>query len=207
MAKSLLVKVCGITSREQLIELNKLPIDMVGFNFFPSSPRFVHCPAEQLLLPKSNHERVGVFVNTGIEELAQHAKEFELDYLQLHGDETPEFCINAIHFGKIIKAFGLHEGFDFNRLEAYKDTVSLFLFDTRSKKYGGSGLKFDWAILDQYKGKTPFLLSGGISLADIDQILLIDHARFTGIDVNSGFEVSPGIKNIELLKNLTHRLQ
>ena len=207
MAKSLLVKVCGITTREQLIELNELPIDMVGINFFPPSPRFAQFQAEQLILPINNHKRVGVFVNPDTEELAQHAKDFELDYLQLHGDETPAFCKNARQFGKLIKAFGLHEEFDFNQLEAYNDSVSLFLFDTRSKKYGGSGLKFDWAILDQYKGATPFILSGGISLADIDKILLIDHDGLVGIDVNSGFEVSPGIKNIELLKKLTHRLQ
>ena len=207
MDKSLLIKVCGITSRAQLAELNELPIDMVGFNFFPQSPRFVKGGREQLVLPKENYKRVGVFVNPGIEVLAQYAKDNSLNYLQLHGDESPELCNTAARYGKVIKAFGLYEGFDFNRLEAYKDAVTLFLFDTRSATHGGSGVKFDWAILDQYEGKLPFLLSGGIRLSDIDEILSIDHAALAGIDVNSGFEDSPGIKNIGLLKKLTHRLQ
>jgi len=199
----MIVKVCGITDIDQFKWLDKHEIDMIGLNFYPKSKRYI----EQLPLRgyKTKSKKVGVFVNPSLSEVLSKCKEFYLDMVQLHGYESAEFCDIIAHEVPVIKAFGINDDFDFAELEPYLELATYFLFDTKSSGYGGSGKKFKWEKLNEYKFKTPFLLSGGITLKDIPQILGIDHSSLAGIDVNSGFEKSPGIKNlknIELMMKL-----
>ena len=197
------IKVCGIKQQEQLDQLVDLGIDMVGFNYYGPSPRFLE---QKLATAKGSIVRVGVFVNADLEELSTVQLKDDLDFLQLHGTETAEFCAHASTLAPVIKAFGLHRDFDFSVLSDYEPFVEYFLFDTKTPGYGGSGKKFDWEILTEYKGRTPFLLSGGISLTDVDDIKKISHEALAGIDVNSGFEISPGNKDMEKIKDLKKQL-
>ena len=108
---------------------------------------------------------------------------------------------------KIIKAFNVNENFDFETTLPYEKVADYFLFDTKTPLHGGSGQKFDWRLLDKYTGHIPFLLSGGIGPDDAEEILKINHPKLTGIDVNSGFEDEPGVKNIEKLKNFIDQIK
>ena len=207
MAESLMIKVCGITQKEQLKDLNTLPIAMVGLNFYPKSPRYISATNSLALQEHESFDRVGVFVNEEMNTIEHLVKEYALEYIQLHGDESPEFCRQTSKMGKVIKAFGLHKDFDFDILENYDGHVDLFLFDTRSDSYGGSGKKFEWTTLDKYSGSKPFFLSGGIKLSDIKEIVALENLGLIGIDINSGFEIAPGIKNMELITTLTEQLQ
>jgi len=141
---------------------------------------------------------VGVFVNESATKVFELADKFKLDYIQLHGDEDQIFCSKIAEKISVIKVFRIDEGFDFSLIEKYT-SASYFLFDTQTKHYGGSGKKFNWEKLNKYSGKTPFLLSGGIGPNDVDQILAISHPQFVGIDINSKFESSPGIKDKSLV--------
>ncbi|MEO6149327.1 MAG: phosphoribosylanthranilate isomerase, partial [Mucilaginibacter sp.] len=121
------------------------------------------------------------------------------DAIQLHGSETPWFCAEFKGRVKVIKAFGIDNGFDFDQLIPYKNLVDYFLFDTKTPVHGGSGKTFNWDMLNAYTLNLPFFLSGGISIDHLDVIKKIDHPQLYGVDLNSRFEISPGIKNIELL--------
>ena len=196
-----------MTEYDQLLEVNQLSIDMVGFNFYPDSARYFENSANKSMVEDEQFKRVGVFVNASLENVKLKVEQFKLDYVQLHGGESPEYCAQVAKTCPVIKAFGLNNQFDFNQLNLYEQFVSFFLFDTRSQNYGGSGVKFDWVVLEEYNGAKPFMLSGGIHLSDIDGVLDLKHPQLFAIDVNSGFEIAPGIKNIELLKKLTDRLR
>ena len=195
----MIVKVCGITDERQLDKLIQVGVDMVGFNFYPASKRFLQQP---LLSPMSLVKRVGVFVNPSLEDVSLKVFEHSLDAIQLHGDETPEFCSEVVELRPVIKAFGVDDNFTFQKVEAYSEFADYFLFDNKTSQYGGSGKKFNWQKLLEYEGKTPFLLSGGITLKDINEIMDISHPGLDGIDVNSGFEISPGVKDLELVNEM-----
>lgn len=177
--------------------------DLLGYIFYPKSKRYVgdqngYIP-EKLFQPKL--PAVGVFVNESLHNIIEYANNFNLSYIQLHGNESPGFCNEVKKSGlKVIKAFGINEGFDFSLLEAYYKATGYFLFDTKTICHGGSGKKFDWGKLMEYKGGVPFFLSGGIKPDDAAAIKKISHHRMAGIDLNSGFENSPGLKNIKQLK-------
>jgi len=181
-------------------QLAQMPVDMLGFIFYPRSPRYVVGkidPVEIAKLP--NHiARVGVFVNTGNEEIHEMAESYFLTAIQLHGNETAELCKELKAEGyTILKAFNIAKE---NNYEAYTPYCDYFLFDTPSAQHGGTGQKFDWTLLENYKGTTPFLLSGGIGPNDTEALKQIDHPQFAGIDINSKFEVEPGVKDVELIK-------
>ena len=125
---------------------------------------------------------------------------YNFDFVQLHGNETPAFCKALGNQAIIIKAFGIHNEFDFNQLSKYKNKVDLFLFDAKTDIYGGSGKTFDWSILDKYDMDIPFFLSGGLSLNNLEEVKKITHPQFYGVDLNSKFETEPGIKSIEKLE-------
>ncbi len=199
----MLIKVCGITQEEQLRELDELKsVDLIGTIYYEKSKRYVRS-----VLPATNHSnKVGVFVNESCENILNISAEHSIDLVQLHGNETPIACKRLSEKLKVIKAFGLSDSFDFKTLEKYQDKVDFFLFDTLSPEYGGSGRKFDWSIIDQYYLSTPFLLSGGIRFSDAKELRSIKHPQFYGIDINSGFETQPGIKNIELIKHFIDEL-
>lgn len=199
----MIIKVCGITQEEQLLELDKIKnIQCIGTIFYPKSKRCVHS-----ILPTTvQSHKVGVFVNQQLLEIARLALEQNLQMIQLHGNESPEICSKlSYHFG-VIKAFGISESFDFNSLIPFQKHVDFFLFDTSTPKHGGSGKKFNWQLLENYTLSTPFFLSGGIQASDAPELKKINHSQFHGVDINSGFEVSPGIKNIELIKTFIDEL-
>lgn len=207
------VKVCGMRNIDNIAELCNLSIDYIGMIFYSKSPRYVETiPSINIQLLKdittsANVQRIGVFVNEDIQYVLDKAKEYQLDYAQLHGNENPEYCNEIREEIPVIKAFSISSSNDFINIEQYSDCCEYFLFDTKTESYGGSGKKFDWSILDKYTGITPFFLSGGISLTDVERIKAMTHPLLYGIDVNSRFEKEPGIKDIELLTQFLNKLK
>ena len=199
------IKVCGMRDKENISGLLALKLDYIGFIFYDKSKRFV-ADFPQIEIP-SSIKKVGVFVNETIKEIIEKANKHTLDFVQLHGNETPEYCsaLSAKKI-KIIKAFSVDENFDFSATKLFEKHVSLFLFDTKGNNYGGNGIKFNWELLQNYSGKTPFLLSGGISKNDSEEIKKFKHPSFLGIDINSGFELEPGLKNIKEIKEFKNLL-
>jgi phosphoribosylanthranilate isomerase len=196
----MLIKICGMGDTVRMHQLAAMPVDMLGFIFYPKSPRYVVGkidPAEIAKLPQ-HIERVGVFVNTNEDKINEMAESYYLTAIQLHGNESPELCRKLNNEGyHILKAFNINTNNDY---EAYAPYCKYFLFDTPSPQHGGTGKKFDWALLENYKGTTPFFLSGGIGPDDAEALKQIAHQQFAGIDINSKFEVEPGIKDVELIK-------
>ena len=203
------IKVCGMRDAENIREVEALGIDMMGFIFYPKSSRYVS--DRPAYLPQKC-KRVGVFVDATGDAIRQHITNYSLDIIQLHGHESPDFirqfrllCDDSI---AIIKAFNIATKEDLEATTPYACLVDYFLFDTRRPPEetggwlppGGTGEKFDWNILEAYNGDTPFLLSGGIGPDDAERILDYHHPKCIGIDLNSRFEIEPGIKDIVKLK-------
>ncbi len=181
-------------------EVEKLDVDFLGYIFYAPSKRFVGENPEPGLF-NSEKPGVGVFVNENAVKILGLAKKYHFGWVQLHGKENPETCRFLKKHGlKIIKAFNVDENFNFSATGQYENVVNFFLFDTKTKNHGGSGKKFDWEILENYKGQIPFFLSGGIGPEDIESIKNLDHPKITGVDLNSRFEDFHGQKNIEKLK-------
>ncbi|WP_420152794.1 phosphoribosylanthranilate isomerase [Siphonobacter sp.] len=207
------IKVCGMKEEENLRDVLELQPDYVGFIFYEKSPRFMGetLDAEVIKdLPKSSR-KVGVFVNASIDQILRTVKRYGLDFVQLHGEETPDFCRSLQFKGiNIIKAFRVDETFNFTQLNNYKPVCDYFLFDTKAAEYGGTGLSFDWRLLERYDNEKPFFLSGGIGLEDAETILELkerSNLRIHAVDVNSKFETQPGIKNIPTLRAFIERLK
>lgn len=199
------IKVCGMRDTENISGLLNLKPDYIGFIFYDKSKRFV-ADFPQIDIPSST-KKAGVFVNEKIDEIVEKVIRHKLDFVQLHGDETSEYCEKlTVHKIKIIKAFSVDENFDFSATLPFEKYVSLFLFDTKGKNYGGNGIKFNWELLQNYKGKTPFLLSGGITKNDAKGIKKFNHPAFLGVDINSGFELEPALKNINEIKEFKSAL-
>jgi len=200
MTRELRIKVCGMKFTQNRQEVEKLDIDFMGYIFYAPSKRFVGVNPEPGLF-NSEKPKVGVFVDENAFEILGLAKNLGFEYVQLHGNENPKTCQMLKNQGlKIIKAFNVDEKFNFKTTQQYEKVSQFFLFDTKTKLHGGSGEKFNWAILDNYTGHTPFFLSGGIGPDDAKTIKEINHPKLTGVDLNSGFELEPGIKNIEKLR-------
>lgn len=200
----LFVKVCGMRDAENIREVEALGIDMMGFIFYRKSPR---CVEEVPAYLPTSVKRVGVFVNADEDEIREKAKVFRFDYIQLHGNETPETCQRLKDESySVIKAFQIADSTDFLQTIPYEKSCRYFLFDTKSKQYGGTGAVFDWNILSEYKGTVPFILSGGIGPESVDSLKTFAHPLCAGIDLNSKFEVQPALKNIKILKNFLNRL-
>lgn len=211
------IKVCGMREPENIRALNTLDVDMMGLIFYPKSPRYVRSipvsagivpdRAASLLRPRA--KLVGVFVNEMPQTVVTHAYNYRLDYIQLHGNETPTYIDNLkrtlipdiLPDVKIIKAISIREADDVKRWRQYEGHIDLLLFDTKCKTVGGSGEQFDWSVLSAYDGDIPFLLSGGIGPQDAESIRQFKHPMFAGIDVNSKFEDAPAHKDIDKLQN------
>jgi len=181
---------------QNLKDISQLNIDMVGFNFYKPSARYVQ---EILHQASPCIKNVGVFVNASIEDIIDKKEIYHLNYAQLHGDESPEFAAEVSKIIPVIKVFRIDENFDSKILMDF-DFCDIFLFDTASKNYGGSGRKFNWNLLNGFDINSPFMLSGGIGPDDIDELLQFDHPKYIGIDVNSKFEISSGVKDVEMVK-------
>lgn len=199
----MIVKVCGINRIKNMIQVSELPVDMIGINFYMGSKRYI---GNTSIMINANVKRVGIFVEPSFDEVKQYTDECQLDYVQLHGYVEMDFIQSIRSFVKVIKAFGVDEAFDFSATDAYMD-CEMFLFDTASDSHGGTGKKFSWTKIDQYKGQVPFLLAGGIGPDDIDSILSIQHPQFAGVDINSQFEMEPGLKNVERVRTFANRLK
>lgn len=193
--RSLLVKVCGINNQSNLKKIDKIGIDMLGINFYLGSKRYI---GNISITTNPNIKRVGVFVDPTYDEVIQYTLECHLQFAQLHGDVSPEFCREIQEEVKVIKAWGIGKDFDFAQVEVYS-FCDLFIFDNQTKDHGGSGEKFSWSKLDEYKGDVPFLLAGGIGPEDVDMIKSINHPMMMGVDINSKFEFEPGLKNLALV--------
>lgn len=205
--KQSIIKVCGMRDPENIRMVCQLGIDWMGFIFYPASPRYVDISnwPDIIRMIHPDVKSVGVFVNEDEESLLRIIQICRLGMVQLHGQESPRLCHSLKRSGiGVIKAFSVSEGFDFDHTKPYSDVVDFFLFDTKTPKMGGSGEKFDWAILDNYKGNTPFLLSGGIGPGDQYRIKTLKHPQLAGFDLNSRFEILPALKNVELLNEFIH---
>ena len=202
------IKVCGMREAENIREVEALGPDLMGFIFWPKSSRFV--TERPAYLPRKAR-RVGVFVDEHLERVREIARDYALDFIQLHGHESPEYisslkapdrpvCGCATAALPVIKAFNIATAADLAQTEPYEGLADLFLFDTRGKSVGGNGSKFDWTVLNDYNGTTPFILSGGIGPDDAEQLRAFHHPKCTGIDLNSRFELAPGLKDITALQ-------
>jgi len=194
------VKVCGMREPDNITSLSQLDIDYIGFIFYQKSTRFIdNIPT--VSVPPSI-KKTGVFVNESETNVMKKIKE-GLQAVQLHGSEPAAFCHSLKKTGvEVIKAFGIHGNFDWQLLSSYTDEVDYFLFDTSSPQHGGTGKAFDWEILNDYPLTTPYFLSGGLSTENIAQALEIGDARLIGLDLNSKFELKPGLKDIDKLKKV-----
>lgn len=189
-----IVKVCGMTQGDNIREVEALGIDLMGFIFYEKSPRCVRQKPDYLPV---HAQRVGVFVNASLEEMVEKAASFGLTHIQLHGNESPLQCEQLKEAGfKVIKAFSIASEADLKVTTNYHEVCDYFLFDTKTPAFGGSGQSFDWDILSHYTGATPFLLSGGIGLESVEALNRFSHPALAGYDLNSKFEVAPGIKEI-----------
>ncbi|HAT61362.1 MAG TPA: N-(5'-phosphoribosyl)anthranilate isomerase [Prevotella sp.] len=224
------IKVCGMRDADNIRNIAQLDIDMMGFIFSPKSPRYVQMISSSAgIIPDYSPERldiairqdgkpsyvfpkrikrVGVFVDDMPQNIVTRVYNYNLDYVQLHGQESPVMIDNLrrtldpdIHPGiRVIKAISIAGIEDVDRYKEYEGHVDLFLFDTKCSTIGGSGQNFDWSVLDHYKGNTPFLLSGGIGLEDAERVRSFHHDKCIGIDVNSKFEIEPAVKDADKLK-------
>ncbi len=183
-----------------IASLLQLPIDYIGLIFYERSPRFAGHVDPQIF-DQYDVPKVGVFVDQAVEEIVERQQAFQLDVIQLHGQESPAFCQEIKNKGFTVwKAFGVNADFDFSLLDSYREVVDLFLFDTKTPAHGGSGNTFDWDLLNQYNGNTPYLLSGGIGVDNLATALERKDSRMVGLDLNSKLEINPGLKNIDLVQ-------
>jgi phosphoribosylanthranilate isomerase len=205
----LLIKVCGMKDPENILAVAQLDPDYMGFIFYKASPRYAGS-LDPLVIRQvaSRICKVGVFVNETEQEIRQIVNKYDLQAVQLHGDETPAMCKTLKEDGiRTIKALPVAGKETFDLAKTYETSCDYLLFDTKTKLYGGSGQKFDWSLLDMYKGSLPFLLSGGIGPDDIHFIMKYRHMKIHAIDVNSGFEIAPGIKDIQKLGSFIRMLR
>src|SRR6185437_6350311 len=189
------LKVCGMKYSDNVKEVAALAPDYIGFIFYPKSQRYVGDLDEQLVKDLGNIKKVAVVVNASVVEIEEKVKRYSFDYIQLHGDETAEFCKQVHNKGiHSIKAFQVDDNFDFKLLDSYKSYCDFFLFDTKSEGYGGAGKSFNWDVLKKYNNEKPFFLSGGIGLENVEEIKKLKGLNIHALDINSKFEIEPALK-------------
>lgn len=209
------IKVCGMTKAEQVLQLDELGVEFAGFIFYPKSPRYVlsHMSKEQLKKLKGKHiNKVGVFVNSPVEEVLQLVDACGLYLVQLHGDENPRYCEQISNYVTVVKAFRLREGEDILwRAKDYQDAADMFLFDTEGAGYGGTGKKFNWDILKGGNVRKPFFLSGGIQPEDVELLKAFEQESVAkdlfAVDINSKFELAPGLKDMSKIQAFVKELK
>ena len=199
----MIVKVCGIRDAENIRQLETLGIDWMGMIFWPKSKRYVSTPPAYL---PQHVRKVGVFVDASLDAIRQHVEDYQLDIVQLHGQESPDM-LKVLKPLTLIKAFNIATPEDLQKTEPYEGLDDYFLFDTKGKSVGGNGEKFDWSVLASYQGETPFLLSGGIGPEDAQDVKTFHHPKCIGIDLNSRFETEPGLKDITKLKQFLEAIR
>jgi phosphoribosylanthranilate isomerase len=197
------IKVCGITSVEQMQQLKELGADYAGMIFYEGSKRYVgEMKNEKLKIKNIDIAQVGVFVNADFETVSKAIDDYHLTAVQLHGDETDEFCLELMDKVEVIKVFRIADQNNIDDLVApFQNVCHYFLFDTDTKGYGGSGNQFDWNILMNAKINKPFFLSGGIGPEDVEKVRSFDHPFLFAVDINSRFETEPGIKDMNKVES------
>jgi len=225
------LKVCGMKYNDNMNQVATLQPDYLGFIFHEKSSRFFEGNIPEV---SKNIKKVGVFVDASLDYVLEKVQTHNLQTIQLHGQETPEYCkelqalcrsafdaesiieneiLNQAKYDKkieIIKVFSIKDTFDFSVLQPYENVCDYYLFDPKGKLPGGNGYTFNWDVLKEYPSTKPFFLSGGIGLQELENItsfLNTEPARYCyALDVNSKFEIEPGLKNIEKLKKFINQL-
>ena len=208
-------KVCGLNSISQLIRLDEMEVEFGGFIFYPKSPRYIlkHLQPADLKNAKGQKiNKVGVFVNETIEQVLKQVDDCGLYLVQLHGDESPKYCEKIADYVTVIKAVSIRNDDDVLwKIKDYQDIVDMFLFDTAGASFGGTGEKFDWTILKNLTIDKPFFLSGGIGPEDVASLQAFSESPVAkdlfSIDINSKFESSPGIKNMDMVESFIHQIK
>ena len=195
------LKICGMKYEDNIEKVAALQPDFLGFIFYKPSPRNMTIDVPNI---PSNIKRVGVFVDADIEMVKTKIRSHQLDLVQLHGSESPDYCLELKSEGvKIMKVFSVDGQFDFKEIEPFEDVTDFYLFDTKGPLPGGNGYAFDWRHLENYPSQKSYFLSGGIGLEDIEKINAFKSTKASkycyAIDVNSKFELEPGQKKIEEL--------
>lgn len=220
-ASPIKIKICGMGAPENILDVASLNPDYLGFIFYPDSPRNFETEIPEL---PGSIKKTGVFVDASLEFILNKVEQYNFQALQLHGKESAEFCKvlrnslkqrDAASEIEIIKVFSVKDEFNFSRLKGYEGQVDFFLFDTKGKNKGGNGYTFDWKILKDYPSTTPFFLSGGIGLEELESIrkfISVFHKNgkehlLYAVDINSKFELAPGEKNIEDLNKFSNSLK
>ncbi|MBG6111039.1 phosphoribosylanthranilate isomerase [Flavobacterium sp. CG_9.10] len=204
------LKICGMKYPDNIIEVGSLLPDYMGFIFWEKSARYFDGVIPDL--PKSI-KKVGVFVNETAEVILAKAIKYDLQAIQLHGHESVEFCLNLKNELdskiEIIKVFSVDDDFDFEVLKPFEAVCDYFLFDTKGKLPGGNGTTFDWKVLEKYPSSKPFFLSGGIGIEELEAVKEISKTNLPlyAIDVNSKFEIEPGLKDKKILKKFQNNLK
>lgn len=203
------IKVCGMNNLENLNAVSAFKPKYFGFIFYPKSPRHFTLKT----LPEfSKIKKVGVFVDEVFDFIEEKQREFDLQCIQLHGKESADYIKNLTTNLppdiEIFKAISVSQPSDFNGLERYYGLADKLILDTKTPLKGGSGKRFDWKLLKHYKAEIPFLLSGGISLNYAEKIAKIyhEHPKMKGVDINSKFEIKPGLKSVEQIKKFMLKL-
>lgn len=207
---NLKVKVCGLRDPGNIRELVVAGVDYIGFIFYKKSPRYA---ADELApgmvddIPPGI-KKIGVFVNEDSDRVIATSRRYGLDGIQLHGNETIEQCRRIRNSGFwVIKALHIGEKTDFSHAKSFLADVDYFLFDTNTPFFGGSGIAFDWGVLGEYGLSKPFFLSGGIGIEMAEKIRALNIPQLHAVDINSRFEISPGLKDIQMIKSFTERLK
>lgn len=202
------IKICGMKDPANIEAVSALTPDYMGFIFYENTPRFV---GVEFGIPNNfpaSIKRVGVFVNESIAVILNKVKHYRLDFVQLHGDESVGLCNKLNHEGiSVIKVFRISDDFDFKTTEEFEDVSEFFMFDTRGKLYGGNAERFNWRVLTKFSQKVPFFLSGGIGPESIEEILQLKNLNLHAIDVNSGVEQSPGMKDLNKVSLIINKVR
>lgn len=204
------IKVCGLKYAENVAGILECKPNLIGFIFYKKSLRFVESELVTRITNSIPTEvsTVGVFVNETVEQVIKIHHDYGLSYVQLHGDESVEDCILLKKENvRVIKAFQIDDDFDFDSINPFMPYVDLFLFDTKGNQRGGTGKKFNWSLLSMYTGTVPFILSGGITSEDVNAIINLDHRQLYGVDINSRFEIGPGMKDVKLVSEFIKNLR
>jgi phosphoribosylanthranilate isomerase len=203
----ILLKVCGMRDKENIREVVALKPDYLGFIFYAKSSRFVGQDYKMPSIPETI-SKVGVFVNENTETMLKLRDKYALDYLQLHGNETPAQVRELKGAGvKVFKVFSIDADFDFESTRPYEEFSDFFLFDTRGKYYGGNGVRFDWRLLQDHHHNVPFLLSGGIAPENVNDIANMTNSNLHAVDINSGVEIAPAVKDPGRIREVIEKLK
>jgi phosphoribosylanthranilate isomerase len=208
------IKVCGMTSTQQVQELDEMGVEFAGFIFYPKSPRYVFksMPANEIKHIKGKINKVGVFVNADADQILKTVDDCGLNLVQLHGDESPGVCEKIAKHVSVIKAFRISDDDLIEwKVREYHESADMFMFDTEGAGYGGTGKKFNWELLKEQNIGKPFFLSGGIAPDDAEKLKAFQKEEVAknlfAVDINSKFEVMPGVKDMEKVKRFVEKLK